>query len=178
MTTNSIFGVAGPFTDESGNRLEPNIEFNLVDKITGQALIVPAGNIVTEIAMRRRAGLGDAETDLTPGRGISVGFEGDPRVLIGTPGVITDELNDFVVETFITLDENDCPVTNTRDPYIPYTHFLRIDPSTNVVRIQRASHDNRKLVLQSAFGGNVTSGGISVVVKYKPFSDSIAERFG
>jgi hypothetical protein len=175
MTTISVFGIAGPISDTSGNRLESNTEYKLLNKVSKTPIVIPAGHIVTEIAMRRRA---DANTDLTPGRGISVGFEDDPRVLIGTPGVITDELNQFVPETFITLDENNCPVTNTREPYVPYTHFLRLDPSTNVVRIQRSSHENRTVVLQSAFGGNVTSGGVSVVIKYKPFSDSIAERFG
>jgi len=178
MTTISIFGIAGPFEDEAGKRLEPDTEFELLDKVKKLPLVIPAGNIVTEIAVRRRADLGDASMDLTPGRGISVGFAGDPRVLIGTPGIITDELNEFVPEVVVTLDENGCPVETIRDPYVPYTHFLRVDPSTNVVRIQRSSQDNRTLVLQSAFGGNVITGGVSVVIKYKPFSESIADRFG
>jgi hypothetical protein len=159
MTTTTVHGIAGPFTDVVGNRLEPNTEFELIDKVRKTPLILPAGNEVVEIIMRRRADLGDATMDLTPGRGIAVGYTGNPRVFTGTPGIITDELNVF--------DANSS---------VPYRHFVRLDPSTTFNRVSEVEQSDQTFVLQSAFGGNVTDGGVSVIIKYKPFPESVAER--
>lgn len=160
MTTISLFTVAGPFTDVAGNRLEPATETFLLDKVTKDPIILPAGNIVTEITARRRGDEGDVIQDLTPGRGIAVGINGDARVFTGTPGYITDELNDFDIASTTT----------------PYNHLTKLDPSTTVPLIQTTYHEDKNIVLQAAFGGNVTEGGISVIIKYKPFSESIAKR--
>jgi hypothetical protein len=159
MTTISIFGIAGPFNDIPGERLEPDTEYQLVDKVTRDPIILPAGNIVTEITARRRADEGDITQDLTPGRSIAVGIEGNARIFTGTPGFITDELNDF--------DD---------DGEIPYNHFTKLNPTTTIPRIQTTYHNDKNIVLQSAFGGNVIDGGITIIIKYKPFSESIAKR--
>lgn len=159
MTTQTVFGIAGPFEDNPGDRLEPTTEFQLIDKVKKTPLILPTGNEVVEIIMRRRADLGDVSMDLTPGRGIAVGVNGDPRVFTGTPGIITDALNVF---------------DSTSDT--PYRHFVRLDPSTTFNRVSKVYQDDRNFVLQSSLGGNVINGGVSVILKYKPFPESVAER--
>lgn len=164
MTTQTIFGVAGPFADQAGERLEPATEFVLVEKATRQPLILPAGHVVVEISIKRRGDDGTVTDDLTPGRGISVGIDGDPRLFLGTPGAITDELN-----TFDTTPDNEL---------IPYTYFMKVDPATAINNMLRCDTRNRTFVLQSAFGGNVISGGVSVVIKHKPFSVSVVDRYG
>lgn len=163
MTTTTIFGIAGPFSNVAGNRLEPTTEFILLDKITRSALILPAGNVVTEIAVRRRADQG-MSYDLTSGRGIAVGVNSHPRLFTGTPGILTNDLN--VLD--LTPD----------NPLIPYTHFVKVDPTSNISKLLQTSTQDQTFVLQSAFGGNVIDGGVSVVIKYKPFSDSVADRLG
>lgn len=159
MTTETVHGIAGPFTDTPGDRLEPATEYELIDKVEKTPLILPTGNEVVEIIMRRRADLGDVSMDLTPGRGIAVGVNGDPRVFTGTPGIITDDLNVFDAASST-----------------PYRHFIRLDPSTTFNRVETVYQDDRTFVLQSAFGGNVIDGGVSVIIKYKPFPESVAKR--
>lgn len=163
MTTNTVFAIAGPFSNVAGERLEPATEFVLVEKAKRTPVIIPAGNIVTEIAIKRRGDEGDVADDLTPGRGISCGVDGNARLFLGTPGVITDDLNAF-------------DMTPSNDLY-PYSYYAKVDPSTDINKFLISNTRDKTLVLQSAFGGNVISGGVSVVVKYKPFSDSTVDRF-
>ena len=164
MTTHTVFGIAGPFNDQPEERLEAGTEFVLVEKATREPLILPAGNVVIEVSISRRGDSGDITDDLTPGRGISVGIDNDPRLFLGTPGAITDELN-----TFDTTPDNE---------FIPYTYFMKVDPATAINNMLRSDTRDRTFVLQSSFGGNVTSGGVSVVIKYKPFSVSVVDRYG
>lgn len=163
MTTTSIFTIAGPFSDVAGSRLEPGTEYPLVNKVKGTPAILPANCIVTEIAIRRKAPEGNVASDLTPGRGIAVGVAGNPRTFTGTPGVITDFLNAFDLAP--------------EDPNVPYIHVAKFVPTEDMFLNSYSNTQNQALVLQSAFGGNVISGGVSVVIKYKPFSDSVAEKF-
>lgn len=159
MTTTTVHGIAGPFTNSPGNRLEPTTEFQLIDKVKKTPLILPTGNEVVEVIIRRRADLGDVSMDLTPGRGVAIGVNGDPRVFTGTPGIITDSLNLFDATS-----------------KTPYRHFVRLDPSTTFNRVSNVYQDDRNFVLQSGFGGNIINGGVSVILKYKPFPESVAER--
>lgn len=163
MTTTTVFGVAGPFTDVAGNRLEPATEFTLLSKVKLQPVIIPANNIVTEVSIRRKAPEGNVAYDLTPGRGIAVGVSGNARAFTGTPGIITDDINAF-----------DLNPTNPDYPYIFASNLL---PTNDMFLRSFSSTQNSTVVLQSAFGGNVTSGGVSVIIKYKPISDSVAEKY-
>ena len=164
MTTYTVFGVAGPFSDTAGERLEPGTEYTLVDKTKQTALTLPAGSIVTELFVRRRGAENETTYDLTAGRGIAVGVNGDPRVFTGTPGVSTDELNTYDVNPDNTL--------------YPYVYVAMLNPTQDLFHQTRSYTKNKTFVLQSAFGGNVVNGGVSVVIKYKSFSESVADKFG
>jgi hypothetical protein len=163
MTTTTIYAVAGPFSDVAGQRLEPMTEYNLVTKVKGVNVVLPANNIITEISIKRKAPDGDATADLTAGRGIAIGVSGSPRIFTGTPGIITDDLNAYDL--------------TPADPKIPYIHISKFVPTADMFLRSFSSTQNQQIVLQSAFGGNVTSGGVAVIIKYKPFSESVAEKY-
>ena len=164
MTTQSIFGVAGPFTIL--NPLTPLSEVNFYEKMNStQILSIPANNIVTEIFIKKKDnnvafGGGALSTDLTPNRGIGVGLKTvGARLFTGTPGALTNILNSYDI---------------TSQTY-PYT--CKLDPIDNPNDLIRSFTQSQEIVCQSAFGGNITSGSIAIVVKYKPFSDSVVDRF-
>jgi len=154
MTTNSICGVAGPFT--ALNPLTPSGNgFPLVEKTTSSnsiptPLVLPTGAIVTEIQIRRS---GDT-TALTAGKSIAVGVFGDARVFTGTPGALTNNLN-----------------TNLEAGQI-----ININPTTNITGIQSSYTTDKVLVCQCALGTSVTDGSICVIIKYKSYSKSVAYR--
>jgi hypothetical protein len=155
MTTNSICGVAGPFT--ALNPLTPaGNGFALVEKTTSTnsvptPLVLPAGAIVTEIQIKRSGDI----TLLTAGKSIAIGVFGDARVFTGTPGALTDNLN-----------------TNT-----DVGQIINVNPTTNITGIQSSYTTDKNLVCQCALGASITAGSICVVIKYKSYSKSVAYRY-
>jgi hypothetical protein len=153
MTTQSISGIAGPFTamnplSSAGNG------FPLVEKTTSSnsiptQLVLPANAIVTEIQIHR-----GGDTALTAGKSIAVGVFGDARVFTGTPGALTDTLN-----------------TNTEAGQI-----INLNPTTSLTNTQSSYTTPKVMVVQCALGVSVTSGLVNIVVKYKSFSKSVAFR--
>lgn len=154
MTTNSISGVAGPFTALNPLTAAGN-GFVLVEKTTSTnslptPVVLPAGAIVTEIQVRR----GGDTVALTAGKSIAVGVFGDARVFTGTPGALTDALN-----------------TNTESGII-----INVNPTTSLANTQSSYTTAKTLVVQCALGVSVTAGQVNVIVKYKSFSKSVAHR--
>jgi hypothetical protein len=164
MTTNTIFAVAGPFADVAGQRLEPNTEYTLLLKSSGSTAILPANSIVTEIEIKRKAPENDVTVDLTPGRGVTVGLDGYPRLFTGTPGILTNTLNLYDV--------------NPKDSKNPYPFIAKLVPNNfNFILNSLSFTQDHNFVLQSGFGGNIISGGLAVIIKYKPFSESVVEKW-
>ena len=150
MTTSTLFGVAGPFT--VGAPLSFSAETNLVDKVSGLALVLPAGHICTEVQVQLR---GTTNADfLTTGKAIAVGIAGDVRKFTGSPGVLTDDLN-ADAET---------------------GQVVKIDPTTTANGLMRAETTAKNYVIQCGLGASVIAGSVAVVVKHKPFSKSVALR--
>lgn len=151
MTTQSLFGVAGPFT--SLDPLLASVETPLIDKVSGRNIILPAGSIVTELQIQRR-GEPTAEL-LTAGKAIAVGIEGNPRCFTDTPGALTDDLNS---------EEEDGQI-------------VKLDPTTSASGLVKADTVDKTVVIQCGMGASVESGSVAVIIKYKPFSKSVARRY-
>ena len=164
MTTQSLIGIAGPFTN--GNPLSfAGNGFPVIDKVNGGNLILPAGHIVTEISIRR-LGLSSA-ADLTAGKAVAIGLlrdpamgdpATDPRIFSGTPGVLTDTLNSDAI-TDHKLDNG---------------FIINLNATTAPDGTQRAVQRDRVVCVQCGLGASITNGGVTLVVKHKPFSKSIA----
>jgi hypothetical protein len=164
MTTNTIFAVAGPFADIAGQRIEPATEYTLLLKAGGTSAILPANSIVTEVEIKRKATENDVSVDLTPGRCIAIGIDNFPRLLTGTPGILTDTLNQYDINP-----DND----NYHYPFV-----AKLVPNNFNFLLNSVSFtQDHTFVLQSGFGGNIISGGVSVVIKYKSFSESVVEKW-
>lgn len=164
MTTQSLIGIAGPFDGENTLPFDGN-GVPVIDKVNGGNLIIPAGHIVTEISVRR-LGLSTAP-DLTAGKAVAVGLlrdpmEGDPatdpRVFSGTPGVLTDVLNEDAIS----------------DHKLDNGFVINLNATTAPDGTQRAVRRDRVVCVQCGLGPAITSGGVTLVVKHKPFSKSIA----
>lgn len=175
MTTFTYFGVLGPFTQQvplphNGNGMK------ILDKVSGDPLILPRGHVITELSVRRRGTASDP--DLTSGKSVAVGLERnlangdpatDPRMFTGTPGILTDELNEDTV-----LDPS-----KNNDPNRPFRAFqVNLNATTAPNGIHRAEIIDRCIVAQCAMGDSITSGALSFIVKLKPFSQSVARRHG
>jgi hypothetical protein len=169
MTTVSLFGVQGPFTTTNTLPHDGN-GVPIVDKVTGNNLVLPRGNVVTELSVRRRGTLNDP--NLTSGKSVAVGLqrvpaEGDPvtdpRKLTGTPGVLTDDLNAQTIQ-----------VNGADDPF--RTFNLNLNATTQSNNFHTGELRDRVLVSQCAMGAEINSGALSYVIKYKPFSGSVARR--
>lgn len=175
MTTVTLFGVAGPFSminplPHDGNGTCIN------DKVGGTPLALPKGYIVTELSIRRRGTASDP--DLTAGKSVAIGLERnpglgdpatDPRMFTGTPGILTDDLNEDTV-----LD----PAFNN-DPKRPFRAFqINLNATTAPNGVHRADTRDRKFVCQCAMGNEITTGSLSFIIKCKPFSGSVARRHG
>lgn len=154
MTTQTICGVAGPWT--ALNPLVPSGNgYPLVEKTTSTnsvptPLVLPAGAIVTEIQIRRS---GDS-TPISSGKSIAIGVFSEPRIFSGTPGALTDNLN-----------------TNLEAGQI-----ITVNPTTNITGMQSSYTTDKILVCQCALGTSITAGSICVVFKYKSYSKSVAHR--
>jgi len=173
MAQQSVFGVQGPFTltntlPHTGNGVA------IVDKVLGTALVLPMGNVVTELSVRRRGTLNDP--NLTAGKSVAVGLQRntslgdpatDPRKFTGTPGVLTDDLNAQTV-----LD----PATNNSLEQPFRTFNINLNATTQANGFHTGELRDRTLVSQCAMGDMITSGALSFIIKYKPFSGSVARR--
>lgn len=156
MTTQSLFGVAGPFTCE--NPLRYDTETQLLDKVRGTPIVLPAGNIVTDIQIQQRGdSVSTASPQLTAGKSIAVGVAGDPRAFTGMPGALTDDLRDDL--------ENGI--------------YFRVDQvAADTLGVTRAYTTDKNVVIQCAMGEKIESGSVAVVVKFRPYSKSVAKRHG
>lgn len=150
MTEQSLFGIAGPFTVASPLASVGN-GTPLTDKVRGTNLVLPAGSIITEVQIQKR---GDNTTLLTAGKSVAVGVSGNARVFTGTPGALTDNLN--------TGLEN--------------YQAVKLNP-TDISGMNTSYTTNQTIVVQCALGVSITSGSVAVVIKYKPYSKSVAKRF-
>ena len=175
MTTVTFFGIAGPFSAMSPLPHDGNGVY-IVDKVCGTPIVLPRGHIITELAIRRRGTENDP--DLTAGKSVAIGLERDPmmgdpatdpRMFTGTPGILTDDLNDDTV-----LDPN-----NNNDPRRPFRAFqINLNATTTPNGVHRANTRDRPLVCQCALGNEIDQGSLSFIIKCKPFSSSVAKRFG
>jgi len=175
MTTVSYFGVLGPFTVQAPLPHDGN-GMKILDKVTGNPIVLPKGDVLTELSVRRRGTASDP--DLTAGKSVAVGLERiiangdpatDPRMFTGTPGVLTDDLNEDTV-----LD----PAKNN-DPNRPFRAFnVNLNATTAPNGVHRAETIDRCIVAQCAMGEEITSGALSFIIKHKPFSRSVARRHG
>lgn len=150
MTTQSVFGVAGPFSVT--NPLNFDNEVALVDKVSGRQLVLPAGNVITEIEIQRRGSASDP--NLTAGKSIAVGVVGDARAFTGTPGALTNDLN-------ADLENGE---------------YVKLNDAADVLGVTRAYTTDQNVVLQCALGSSIISGSVAVILKYKGFSKSVARR--
>lgn len=175
MTTVSLFGVAGPFSltnplPSSGNGTR------IVDKVTGNALMLPKGYIVTELSVRRRGTFTDP--DLTAGKSVAVGLERDPilgdpvtdpRLFTGTPGALTDELNSIIELV---------PASGSQPDRTFRGFLINLNATQRPDGVQRSALRDRYYVCQCALGSQIDSGALSFLIKHKPFSESVAVRYG
>lgn len=164
MTTQTLIGIAGPFTTTNTLPFGGN-GVAVTDKVNGTPLIIPAGHVVTELSIRRRGLASDPA--LTPGKAVAIGLlrdpalgdpATDPRVFSGTPGVLTDTLNDDAI-TNHTLDNG---------------FIINLNATTAPNGTQRAVQRDRTLCVQCGLGPLIDSGSVTLVVKHKPFSKSVA----
>lgn len=164
MTTQTLIGIAGPFSTTN------TLPFNgngvaVTDKVNGTPLIIPSGHIVTELSVQR-LGLSTAPA-LTAGKAVAVGLlrvpaQGDPatdpRIFSGTPGVLTNTLNADAASS-----------ANADNGFI-----INLNATTAPDGTQRAVQRDRTLCVQCGLGSAIDSGGVTIVVKHKPFSKSVA----
>ena len=164
MTTQTLIGIAGPFSVTNPLSYSGN-GYAVTDKVNGTNLIIPAGHVVTELSIRRRGLASDA--DLTAGRSVAIGLlrvpaEGDPatdpRVFSGTPGVLTNTLNDDAIT----------------DHKLENGFIINLNATTAPDGTQRAVQRDRTLCVQCGLGSEINSGSVTIVVKHKPFSKSVA----
>lgn len=164
MTTETLIGIAGPFSNSnplpfSGNGVA------VIDKVNGTNLVIPAGHVVTEISIRR---LGLASSpNLTSGKSVAVGLlrdpamgdpATDPRIFSGTPGVLTDTLNADAIS----------------DHKLDNGFIINLNNTTAPNGTQRAVQRDRVLCVQCGLGSSIVEGGVTIVVKHKPFSKAVA----
>jgi len=173
MVQQSVFGIQGPFTltntlPHSGNGIA------IVDKVLGTPLILPMGHVITELSMRRRGTLNDP--NLTAGKSVAVGLlrnaglgdpATDPRKFTGTPGILTDDLN---AQTILNQATNN----SLEQPF--RTFNINLNATTQANGFHTGELRDRTLVSQCAMGASITSGALSFVIKYKPFSGSVVRR--
>ena len=140
--------VFGKATFTVANPLTAFADFQVVDKVRGTPLLLPKGAVITEVEIQR-----SGSEALTAATAMQIGLVGNSSAVTGLNSVLTDDLNTDGEAGFGIIVE---PIS--------------------LAGIRRAVLADTPIILRG-FGVNVTSGTVSLIIKYKAFSSGVASRY-